>query len=112
MRSNWRLGVENGFDAGHIWIHKKSILVTGNDMALPGRLCAARGCVTTRLVEDKDGPKGVFDLLGECSMPVFESYLNGEKVAEGNFGSRRVRRQDLDLAARACSRSIPGRRRT
>ena len=26
-KSNWRLGVENGFDAGHIWIHKKSMLV-------------------------------------------------------------------------------------
>ena len=43
VKSNWRLGVENGFDAGHIWIHKKSILVTGNDMALPRRLRAARG---------------------------------------------------------------------
>ncbi len=90
VKSNWRLGVENGFDAGHIWIHKNSILVTGNDLALPVGFAPPDGIVTTRLVDEKDGPKGVFDLLGELSMPVFESYLNGVKVIEGNFGSRRV----------------------
>jgi carbazole 1,9a-dioxygenase terminal dioxygenase component len=90
VKSNWRLGVENGFDAGHIWIHKKSILVTGNDLALPVGFAPPEGVVTTRLVENGDGPKGVYDLLGECSMPVFESYLNGVKVVEGNFGSNLV----------------------
>jgi carbazole 1,9a-dioxygenase terminal dioxygenase component len=90
VKSNWRLGVENGFDAGHIWIHKNSVLVTGNDMALPVGFAPPEGAVTTRLVEEDGGPKGVYDLLGECSMPVFESYLDGEKVAEGNFGANRV----------------------
>ena len=90
VKSNWRLGVENGFDAGHIWIHKKSVLVTGNDLALPVGFAPPEGVVTTRLVDEANGPKGVYDLLGECSMPVFESYLNGELVAEGNFGSKRV----------------------
>ena len=90
VKSNWRIGVENGFDSGHIWIHKNSILVTGNDLALPVGFAPPEGVATTRLFECVNGPKGVYDLLGECSMPVFESYLFGEKVAEGNFGSRRV----------------------
>ena len=90
VNSNWRVGVENGFDSGHIWIHKKSILVTGNDLALPVGFAPPEGVTTTRLVEDANGPKGVYDLLGECSMPVFESYLFDQKVAEGHFGSRRV----------------------
>ena len=90
VNSNWRVGVENGFDAGHIWIHKKSILVTGNDLALPVGFTPMEGITTTELVEDENGPKGVYDMLGDRSMPVFESYLFGEKVAEGNFGSIKI----------------------
>jgi carbazole 1,9a-dioxygenase terminal dioxygenase component len=51
VKSNWRVGVENGFDAGHIWIHKKSILVTGNDLALPVGFSPPEGIKTTRCVE-------------------------------------------------------------
>jgi carbazole 1,9a-dioxygenase terminal dioxygenase component len=90
VNSNWRLGVENGFDAGHIWIHKESRLVTENDMALPVGFAPPEGVTTTRLVDDDDGPKGVYDLLGEKAMPVFESYMGDEVVAEGHFGANQV----------------------
>jgi len=90
VKSNWRVGVENGFDAGHIWIHKDSVLVDGNDLALPLGFAPAENLQTTRLVEGANGPKGVYDLLGELSMPVFESYLGDVKVAEGHFGENRV----------------------
>ncbi|HJS31531.1 MAG TPA: Rieske 2Fe-2S domain-containing protein [Alphaproteobacteria bacterium] len=90
VNANWRLGVENGFDSGHIWIHKKSPLVTGNDLALPVGFAPPEGVETFRTVEESDGRSGVYDLLGDLSMPVFESYLGDEKVAEGHYGARKV----------------------
>ena len=90
VKSNWRVGVENGFDSGHIWIHKDAEILTVNDIVLPVGFVPMEGVQKTRLVEDENGPKGVYDLLGEGSMPVFETYLFGEKVAEGHFGATRV----------------------
>ena len=90
VNANWRVGVENGFNSGHIWIHKRSPLVIGNDLALPLGFAPPEGTQTTRLVDDPKGPKGVFDLLGERSMPIFEAYLGDTKVAEGHFGETRV----------------------
>ena len=90
VKSNWRVGVENGFDSGHIWIHKNSKLVTGNDLALPLGFAPIEAGASTRNVEEDGGPKGVYDLLGDTSIPVFEGYLGDQKVAEGHFGSKRV----------------------
>jgi carbazole 1,9a-dioxygenase terminal dioxygenase component len=90
VKSNWRLGVENGFDSGHIWIHKRSRLVTGNDLALPLGFAPPEGVETHKVVENEDGPSGVYDLLGERSMPVFEAYYGDDKIAEGHFGGTRV----------------------
>ena len=65
VKSNWRVGVENGFDSGHIWIHKDSKLVTGNDLALPLGFAPIEAGASTRNVEEEGGPKGVYDLLGD-----------------------------------------------
>lgn len=88
--SNWRVGAENGFDSGHIWIHKHSKLVKGNDLALPLGFAPPEGTETYDLVLDEDGPKGVFDLIGERSMPVFEAYHGEDLVAEGHYGETRI----------------------
>lgn len=93
IKSNWRLGVENGFDPSHIYIHKDSVLVKGNDLVLP--LGFAPGTETkkqTKIVTDdsEGGRKGVYDLLGEHSVPVFEGMVEGEVVREGNYGSTLV----------------------
>ena len=90
IKSNWRVGVENGFDSGHIWIHKHSRLVTANDLALPLGFAPPEGIPTTRVGDAPGGPRGIYDLLGERSMPVFEAYIDDVKVAEGNFGETRV----------------------
>ena len=90
VRSNWRLGVENGFDAGHIFIHKRSRLVAGNDIALPLGFAPLSAGDSTRAVLDDPGPKGLYDLLGEKSIPVFEGSIAGEPVVEGHFGEKKV----------------------
>jgi carbazole 1,9a-dioxygenase terminal dioxygenase component len=93
INSNWRLGVENGFDPTHIYIHKDSVLVEGNDLALPlGFAPAGRAEDSYRIVDtdSEGGRRGVYDLLGEASVPVFEGYVEGEMVREGHFGETRV----------------------
>ena len=89
VSANWRVGCENGFDATHIFIHKDSVLVESNDLALP------LGFVSSdqepfKVVDDGAGPKGVFDLLGERCDPVFEGKIGGETVIRGHMGKTRV----------------------
>jgi carbazole 1,9a-dioxygenase terminal dioxygenase component len=87
--SNWRLGCENGFDNTHIFIHKDSILVEGNDLALPlGFRPTSKHAF--RVVDEETGPKGVFDLLAEHSEPIFEGKLDGKTVRRGHLGATRV----------------------
>ena len=35
VQANWRIGCENGFDSTHVFIHRHSVLVKGNDLILP-----------------------------------------------------------------------------
>jgi carbazole 1,9a-dioxygenase terminal dioxygenase component len=78
VASNWRLGVENGFDTTHIFMHRDSPLVTGNNIALPyGFVPAGRDAMR---VHDEGWPKGVVDNLAENYRPVFEARLGGELV--------------------------------
>ena len=90
VKSNWRLGVENGFDASHIFIHKNSKLVEGNDIALPLGFAPTNPGTGTRASIGAPGPIGLYDLLGESAIPVFEGTLGGEPVLEGHFGEKKV----------------------
>lgn len=42
------------------------------------------------MVEAADGPRGVYDLLGEHSEPIFEGKVLGETVLHGHLGQTRV----------------------
>jgi len=89
VAANWRIGCENGFDSTHIFIHRDSVLVEGNDLALPlGFRPTSREAF--RVVDEEGGPQGVYDLLAEHSEPVFEGKLGDEIVARGHLGSTRV----------------------
>jgi len=90
VEANWRIGAENGFDAGHVFIHKDSILVKGNDIALPLGFAPGDPDQLTRAEVAAGSPKGVYDLLGEHSIPVFEGKIEGEVALMGNMGSKRV----------------------
>nr|BAH60853.1 terminal oxygenase component of carbazole 1,9a-dioxygenase [carbazole-degrading bacterium OC11S] len=83
INSNWRVGAENGFDSTHIFIHKDSILIENNDLALPlGLVPTGRGAF--KVQKEEDGPKGVFDLFEpETIRPVFQGTVEGEEVRMG-----------------------------
>ena len=89
VAANWRIGCENGFDSTHVFIHKDSILIEGNDIVLPlGFVPTSKD--TFKIVDGPDGPKGVYDLLAEHCEPVFEGKVEGETVLNGHMGSNRV----------------------
>ncbi len=90
VRSNWRIGAENGFDTTHIYIHRDSPLIGGNRIVLPlGLVPVAKEGIETHTGND---PCGVFDAMAQNYMPVFEGTIRGEKVLEsrGARGEKRV----------------------
>jgi carbazole 1,9a-dioxygenase terminal dioxygenase component len=78
VKSNWRLGAENGFDTTHIYIHRNSKLLHATDALLP------LGLVPTNKqsmdIVKGPGPKGVIDKLASNYLPVFESAVDTVKV--------------------------------
>jgi carbazole 1,9a-dioxygenase terminal dioxygenase component len=87
--SNWRIGVENGFDSTHVFIHKESVLVEGNDLMLPlGFVPTSKD--TFEVVDGPQGPKGVLDHLAEHCEPVFDGKVQGDTVLHGHMGATRV----------------------
>lgn len=89
--ANWRIGVENGFDSTHIFIHKQSPLIADADLALPlGLQPQGRHAFVTQTADD--GPKGVFDNFGPGEViPVFTATIEGETVLHGAAtGTNRV----------------------
>lgn len=89
--ANWRIGVENGFDSTHIFIHKQSVLIADADLALPlGLQPQGRHAFATQTAED--GPKGVFDNFGPDEViPTFTATIEGETVLHGAAtGTNRV----------------------
>lgn len=95
VASNWRIGCENGFDSTHVFIHKDSVLVEGNDIALPlGFVPTSRD--TFKVVAEQGGPKGVYDLLAEHCDVVFEGTVDDKPVLSGHMGEKRVA-QDISI---------------
>lgn len=91
VNANWRIGAENGFDGGHVYIHRNSVLVEGNDIALPLGFAPGKGKENFRAEVGEEGPTGVWDLLGEHSVPVFAASIEGqEAIMRGHMGSKRV----------------------
>ncbi|KUH74400.1 Rieske 2Fe-2S domain-containing protein [Mycolicibacterium novocastrense] len=84
VQSNWRLGAENGIDNSHIFIHRDSPLIEGNNIAIPfGLVAAGRDRATTSLVDSEgEWPKGVIDHFGDAYIPVFDAKIKGETVLQ------------------------------
>ncbi len=90
VKTNWRVGAENGFDTTHIYIHRDSVLIPGNRLMLPiGLVPSNRQGIEVR---DQSEPKGVLDHMAQSYSPVFEASIGGEKVVEsrGLKGEKRV----------------------
>lgn len=88
VNANWRIGAENGFDTTHIFIHKDSRLIRGNQTMLPLGF-APRPDSSEPLFEvrhTEGGNVGIFDLLAERGVPHFEGSVHGEVVRRAIHG--------------------------
>lgn len=71
--ANWRLACENGFDAGHLLIHKDNAIVQAKDWAVPLGIKPLTD-QATQLIEDESGPKGFINMyFTEHYEPVLEN---------------------------------------
>jgi carbazole 1,9a-dioxygenase terminal dioxygenase component len=79
VKSNWRLGAENGFDTTHIYIHRNSKFMRTTDALLPlGLVPTSRHSMD---IVEGPGPKGVIDKLASNYVPVFESTIGSVTIA-------------------------------
>ncbi|HMM72942.1 MAG TPA: Rieske 2Fe-2S domain-containing protein [Rhodocyclaceae bacterium] len=96
VNANWRIGAENGFDTTHIFIHKDSRLIRGNQTMLPLGF-APKPDSSEPLFEIRHtdgGNVGVFDLLAERGVPHFEGSVHGEVVRRAiHGGDKRIARE-------------------
>jgi carbazole 1,9a-dioxygenase terminal dioxygenase component len=100
VNANWRMGAENGFDTTHIYIHRDSPLIPGNNLMLPLGLCPGdRHGIST--YSDSE-PKGVLDHTFESYQPVFEAAIDGRTVARSKGVNNR------NIVAREVSIWMPG----
>jgi carbazole 1,9a-dioxygenase len=90
VATNWRVGAENGFDTTHIYIHRESVLLEANDIALPLGL-VPKDREGIEVLADRE-PKGILDKMAENYVPIFEGHLRGEKVLDtlGAKGTKRI----------------------
>jgi carbazole 1,9a-dioxygenase terminal dioxygenase component len=79
VESNWRHGVENGFDTTHIYIHRESRLIQENNLLLPLGFAPSETKSFT-IVDGDDGPIGVIEEYGPHVVPAFEGRIEGETV--------------------------------
>ncbi len=78
VKTNWRVGAENGFDTTHIYIHRDSPLIPGNKLMLPiGLVPTTKQGIECR---DEAEPKGIYDKMAQSYLPVFEAAIGGTKV--------------------------------
>ena len=80
VKTNWRVGAENGFDTTHIYIHRDSVLIPGNKLMLPiGLVPTSKQGIEVR---DQSEPKGIYDYMAQSYVPVFEASIGGKKVLQ------------------------------
>ncbi|WP_440940413.1 Rieske 2Fe-2S domain-containing protein [Immundisolibacter sp.] len=99
VNANWRIGAENGFDTTHIFIHKDSRLIRGNQTMLPLGF-APKPNSNEPLFEVRQtegGNIGVFDLLAERGVPHFEGSVHGEVVRRAIHGGDKRIAHEISL---------------
>ena len=85
IESNWRTGVENGWDSMHLYLHRDAELVKDQRLMLPLAMPAKDYGVHDffKVIEEPDGPKGIRTTKGEFVAPVFDGIVEGKVVVRG-----------------------------
>jgi carbazole 1,9a-dioxygenase terminal dioxygenase component len=99
VKSNWRLGAENGFDTTHVFIHKDSRLIRGNQTMLPLGFAPDPNSSKPlyRVVEGPDGQHGIYDTVIESWIPHFEGSIHGQVVRRAIHGGDKRIAKEISL---------------
>ena len=99
VNANWRIGAENGFDTTHIFIHKDSRLIRGNQTMLPLGFAPKPNSSEPlfEIRQTEGGNIGVFDLLAERGVPHFEGSVHGEVVRRAIHGGDKRIAHEISL---------------
>ena len=87
VKSNWRLGCENGIDDLHIYIHRESPLVPNTQRSIP--LGHRAGAENKIFFEEPGKPIGMTHAqfaegaIGKVTQPLYEGTVEGKVVVHG-----------------------------
>ena len=88
VAANWRMGVENGFDTTHIYMHRDSDLLVENSLAIPLGFHTAPGA-GYKPIAGEQGPYGIYDEYEPY--PINEAIIDDKAVIKGHLdGEKRV----------------------
>jgi len=80
VKSNWRVGAENGFDGLHVYIHRESPLIPNTQRSLPlGHITVD---ASFEIVEKPGEAKGVIDVFAKHQSH-YEGIVEGQVVVSG-----------------------------
>ncbi len=68
--SNWRLAVENGFDPGHLLIHRDNVIVAATDRRM-GLGAQPISPDAIKIIDEPDGPKGMMNMYNTRAYKFF-----------------------------------------
>lgn len=102
VKSNWRVGCENGFDGLHVYIHRTSPLVNDTQRSLPVGHTANSGQIVLHEVDGQ--PKGVYDEFAH-HVSLWEGQVEGDVVVRG---VRNARTDGVPTRTTAASLWLPG----
>lgn len=85
--ANWRLGVENGSDPGHNFLHRDAEIIIAEDIALPLGLYPTDPRALT-IYEDEGGPKGV---MNEWESGYYTLVMESERLGISGRGGRELK---------------------
>ena len=99
VNANWRLAVENGFDPGHVLIHRDNILIlaSGRSMALGYRPINDQAI---KAFEADGAPKGLMNMYGSGN---YEAVVSNERL---NFHN--TARSEFKFTGVRTSMFLPG----
>ena len=104
VKSNWRIGAENGFDSIHIFIHKDTVLRRHREMNFPlGHIPKSD---EFEMREDPAGPKGVIDDF-HTHEPVWEGKIDGKVVVKGTTTTSKSESASTPSASAGASMWLP-----
>jgi len=85
IKSNWRTGVENGWDSIHLYLHRDAAIVKQERLLLPLAMPAKDYSVDDfyKIIDEPEGPKGIRTTKGEFVAPIFDGVVEGQVVVRG-----------------------------